>query len=40
VFEDLQGVVGVQVLVGEQGCEHALEVECWIFGRVHVGVRA
>lgn len=40
VFQDLQGVVGVQVLVGEQGFEHALEVECRVVGGVHVGVRA
>ncbi|MNN30445.1 hypothetical protein D3C81_1440940 [compost metagenome] len=35
VFKYVQGVVGVQVLVGEQGLEHALEVECRVVGGVH-----
>jgi len=35
VFEYLQGIAGVQVLVSEQGLEHALEVECQVVGGVH-----
>lgn len=40
VPKHLQGVVGVQVLVGEQGFEHAPEVECRIVLGMHGGVRA
>ena len=40
VFEYLQGIAGVQVLISEQGLKHALEVECRVVGSVHVGVRA
>ncbi|MNW17486.1 hypothetical protein D3C71_2166850 [compost metagenome] len=35
VFEYLQGIAGVQVLVSEQGLEHTLEVECRIVGGMH-----